>query len=40
VYGFTNFNVQVDNPTLVVAPGPATLALPALLLACARRRRR
>lgn len=39
-YGFTNFNVQVDNPTLTVVPSPATLAAPAILLACARRRRR
>ncbi len=39
-YGFTNFNVQVDNPTLVVVPSPAAVfAIPAIALATLRRRR-
>lgn len=40
-YGFTNFNVQVDNPTLVVVPGPGVgvVAAGAISLAAVRRRR-
>lgn len=40
VYGFTNFNVQVDNPTLAVVPGPASCTLIAGAVAIAARRRR
>ena len=42
VYGFTNFNVQVDNPTLVVVPGPGVGGLIAGVVgvAAVQRRRR
>lgn len=41
-YGFTNFNVQVDNPTLTVVPTPSAcvVLLSSLGIAASRRQRR
>jgi hypothetical protein len=39
-FGFTNFDMQVDNPTLAVIPEPATFAMIALALPIIMRWRR